>query len=150
VGAPDGVKTRINIVDTPGHADFGGEVERILSMVDGVILLVDASEGAMPQTKFVTGKALALGLKPIVVVNKIDRPDERIQEVLDEVFDLFVSLDATDEQLDFPVLYASGRNGYASTDPIGARRHADRRCSRRSSSMCRRRRRTRTARSSSS
>jgi GTP-binding protein len=105
--------TRINIVDTPGHADFGGEVERILSMVDGVILLVDASEGAMPQTKFVTGKALALGLRPIVVVNKVDRPDERIQEVLDEVFDLFVSLDASDEQLDFPVLYASGRNGYA-------------------------------------
>ena len=109
--------TRINIVDTPGHADFGGEVERILSMVDGVILLVDSSEGAMPQTKFVTGKALALGLKPIVVVNKVDRPDERIQEVLDEVFDLFVSLDATDEQLDFPVLYASGRNGYANSDP---------------------------------
>ena len=108
--------TRINIVDTPGHADFGGEVERILSMVDGVILLVDSSEGAMPQTKFVTGKALKLGLKPIVVVNKIDRPDERIQEVLDEVFDLFVSLDATDEQLDFPVLYASGRNGYANED----------------------------------
>ncbi|WP_411291307.1 translational GTPase TypA [Sphingorhabdus sp.] len=112
-----GEKTRINIVDTPGHADFGGEVERILSMVDGVILLVDSSEGAMPQTKFVTGKALALGLRPIVVVNKVDRPDERIQEVLDEVFDLFVSLDATDEQLDFPVLYASGRNGYASIDP---------------------------------
>jgi len=109
--------TRINIVDTPGHADFGGEVERILSMVDGVILLVDASEGAMPQTKFVTGKALALGLRPIVVVNKIDRADERTQEVLDEVFDLFVSLDATDEQLDFPVLFASGRNGYAGTDP---------------------------------
>ena len=109
--------TRINIVDTPGHADFGGEVERILSMVDGVILLVDASEGAMPQTKFVTGKALALGLRPIVVVNKIDRADERIQEVLDEVFDLFVSLDASDEQLDFPVLYASGRNGYANADP---------------------------------
>ncbi|MBB3955087.1 translational GTPase TypA [Novosphingobium sediminicola] len=108
--------TRINIVDTPGHADFGGEVERILSMVDGVVLLVDSSEGAMPQTKFVTGKALALGLKPIVVVNKVDRPDERIQEVLDEVFDLFVSLDASDEQLDFPVLYASGRNGYASDD----------------------------------
>ncbi len=112
-----GVDTRINIVDTPGHADFGGEVERILSMVDGVILLVDASEGAMPQTKFVTGKALALGLRPIVVVNKVDRPDERIQEVLNEVFDLFVSLEATDEQLDFPVLYASGRNGYASLDP---------------------------------
>ncbi|MGV3481232.1 MAG: translational GTPase TypA [Sphingobium sp.] len=110
-------KTRINIVDTPGHADFGGEVERILSMVDGVILLVDSSEGAMPQTKFVTGKALALGLRPIVVVNKIDRADERTQEVLDEVFDLFVSLDATDEQLDFPVLFASGRNGYASEDP---------------------------------
>ena len=112
----DGTTTRINIVDTPGHADFGGEVERILSMVDGVILLVDSSEGAMPQTKFVTGKALALGLKPIVVVNKVDRPDERIQEVLDEVFDLFVSLEASDEQLDFPVLYASGRNGYASDD----------------------------------
>jgi GTP-binding protein len=108
--------THINIVDTPGHADFGGEVERILSMVDGVILLVDSSEGAMPQTKFVTGKALALGLKPIVVVNKIDRPDGRAQEVLDEVFDLFVSLDANDEQLEFPVLYASGRNGYASED----------------------------------
>ena len=108
---------RINIVDTPGHADFGAEVERILSMVDGVILLVDSSEGAMPQTKFVTGKALALGLRPIVVVNKIDRPDGRHAEVLDEVFDLFVGLDAADEQLDFPVLYASGRNGYASVDP---------------------------------
>ncbi|MCJ2183284.1 translational GTPase TypA [Novosphingobium sp. 1949] len=107
---------RINIVDTPGHADFGAEVERILSMVDGVVLLVDSSEGAMPQTKFVTGKALGLGLKPIVVVNKIDRPDGRAEEVLDEVFDLFVSLDANDEQLDFPVLYASGRNGYASDD----------------------------------
>jgi len=108
---------RINIVDTPGHADFGAEVERILSMVDGVILLVDSAEGAMPQTKFVTGKALALGLKPIVVVNKIDRPDQRAVEVLDEVFDLFVSLDANDEQLDFPVLYASGRDGYASDSP---------------------------------
>ena len=107
---------RINIVDTPGHADFGAEVERILSMVDGVVLLVDSSEGAMPQTKFVTGKALGLGLKPIVVVNKIDRPDGRADEVLNEVFDLFVSLDANDEQLDFPVLYASGRNGYASED----------------------------------
>ncbi len=111
-----GQTTHINIVDTPGHADFGGEVERILSMVDGVILLVDSSEGAMPQTKFVTGKALALGLRPIVVVNKIDRADGRAQEVLDEVFDLFVNLDASDEQLDFPVLYASGRNGYASED----------------------------------
>ncbi|GGC05572.1 GTP-binding protein [Novosphingobium endophyticum] len=107
---------RINIVDTPGHADFGAEVERILSMVDGVILLVDSSEGAMPQTKFVTGKALGLGLRPIVVVNKIDRPDGRASEVLDEVFDLFVALEAHDEQLDFPVLYASGRNGYASDD----------------------------------
>ena len=112
-----GHKTRINIVDTPGHADFGGEVERILSMVDGVVLLVDAAEGAMPQTKFVTGKALALGLRPIVVVNKIDRSDARAQEVLDEVFDLFVSLDATDEQLDFPVIFASGRNGYAGDNP---------------------------------
>ncbi|MDT7933353.1 MAG: translational GTPase TypA [Sphingomonadaceae bacterium] len=105
--------TRINIVDTPGHADFGAEVERILSMVDGVILLVDAAEGPMPQTKFVTGKALGLGLRPIVVVNKIDRSDARPQEVLNEVFDLFVSLDANDEQLDFPVLFASGRGGYA-------------------------------------
>ena len=109
--------TRINIVDTPGHADFGGEVERILTMVDGVILLVDAAEGPMPQTKFVTGKALALGLKPIVVVNKIDRSDARAAEVLDEVFDLFVTLEANDEQLDFPILYASGRDGYASEDP---------------------------------
>ncbi len=114
--SPDGSTTRINIVDTPGHADFGAEVERILSMVDGVILLVDSAEGAMPQTKFVTGKALALGLRPIVVVNKIDRSDSRPQEVLDEVFDLFVSLDAEDEQLEFPVLYASGRDGYASED----------------------------------
>ncbi len=105
--------TRINIVDTPGHADFGAEVERILSMVDGVILLVDAAEGPMPQTKFVTGKALSLGLRPIVVVNKIDRPDARPAEVLDEVFELFLNLDANDEQLDFPVLYASGRAGYA-------------------------------------
>jgi GTP-binding protein len=108
--------TRINIVDTPGHADFGGEVERILSMVDGVILLVDAAEGPMPQTKFVTGKALALGLRPIVVVNKIDRPDARAAEVLDECFELFLNLGASDEQLDFPILYASGRNGYASED----------------------------------
>ena len=105
--------THINIVDTPGHADFGAEVERILSMVDGVILLVDAAEGPMPQTKFVTGKALGLGLKPIVVVNKIDRPDARPAEVLDEVFELFLNLDANDDQLDFPVLYASGRAGYA-------------------------------------
>jgi GTP-binding protein len=111
--------THINIVDTPGHADFGAEVERILSMVDGVILLVDAAEGPMPQTKFVTGKALALGLRPIVVVNKIDRPDARPAEVLDEVFELFLNLDASDEQLDFPVLYASGRAGYAGlTDDV--------------------------------
>ena len=117
---PDGSgSTHINIVDTPGHADFGGEVERILSMVDGVILLVDAAEGPMPQTKFVTGKALGLGLKPIVVVNKIDRPDARAAEVLDEVFELFLTLEANDEQLDFPVLYASGRNGYAGkTDDV--------------------------------
>jgi GTP-binding protein len=109
----------INIVDTPGHADFGAEVERILSMVDGVILLVDAAEGPMPQTKFVTGKALALGLKPIVVVNKIDRPDARPAEVLDEVFELFLTLEANDEQLDFPALYASGRAGYAGlTDDV--------------------------------
>src|ERR1043166_1328264 len=106
--------TRINIVDTPGHADFGGEVERILSMVDGVVLLVDAAEGPLPQTKFVLSKALAIGLKPIVVINKVDRPDARPHEVLDEVFDLFLALEATGEQLDFPTLYASGRNGWAS------------------------------------
>ena len=111
----DGSSVHINIVDTPGHADFGAEVERILSMVDGVILLVDAAEGPMPQTKFVTGKALALGLRPIVVVNKIDRPDARPAEVLDEIFELFLNLDASDEQLDFPTLYASGRAGYAGT-----------------------------------
>ncbi len=105
--------THINIVDTPGHADFGGEVERILSMVDGVVLLVDSSEGPMPQTKFVLGKALKIGLKPIVVINKADKADARPDEVLNEIFDLFVSLNANDEQLDFPVLYASGRNGWA-------------------------------------
>ena len=104
--------TTVNIVDTPGHADFGGEVERILHMVDGVILLTDAAEGPMPQTKFVLGKALAKGLRPIVIINKIDRPDGRPEEVVNEVFDLFVSLDATDEQLDFPILYASGRDGW--------------------------------------
>ncbi len=107
--------TRINIVDTPGHADFGGEVERILGMVDGVVLLVDAAEGPMPQTKFVTQKALSLGLRPIVVINKVDRPDGSPDEALDKVFDLFLSLNANDEQLDFPVLYASGRSGWAST-----------------------------------
>lgn len=109
--------TRINIVDTPGHADFGGEVERILSMVDGVVLLVDAAEGPMPQTKFVTAKALKLGLKPIVVVNKVDKPDARSYDVQTEVFDLFSALDANDEQLDFPTLFASGRDGWASEEP---------------------------------
>tara|TARA_R110002126_G_scaffold13118_4_gene57053 strand:+ start:195745 stop:197550 length:1806 start_codon:yes stop_codon:yes gene_type:complete len=104
---------RINIIDTPGHADFGGEVERVLSMADGVILLADAAEGPMPQTKFVLSKALKLGLKPIVIVNKIDKSDSRGEDVVDEVFDLFVSLDANEEQLDFPVLYASGRSGWA-------------------------------------
>lgn len=104
---------RLNIVDTPGHADFGGEVERILSMVDGVLVLVDASEGPMPQTKFVVAKALRLGLKPIVVVNKADKPDARPYEVHEEVFDLFAALDATDEQLDFPTLYASAKEGWA-------------------------------------
>ena len=103
---------RINIIDTPGHADFGGEVERVLQMADGVILLTDAAEGPMPQTKFVLGKALALGLKPIVIINKIDRPDGRPTEVVDEAFDLFVALDANDEQLDFPILYAAGRDGW--------------------------------------
>ncbi|NUH64213.1 translational GTPase TypA [Sulfitobacter sp. S0837] len=105
--------TRINIVDTPGHADFGGEVERILSMVDGVVLLVDAAEGPMPQTKFVTSKALKLGLRPIVVVNKVDKPDGEPDRALDECFDLFASLDASEEQLDFPAMYASGRSGWA-------------------------------------
>ncbi len=104
---------RINIVDTPGHADFGGEVERILSMVDGVCLLVDAAEGPMPQTKFVLSKALALGLRPIVVLNKVDKPDAEPDRALNEVFDLFANLGATDEQLDFPHLYASGRSGWA-------------------------------------
>ena len=111
--------TRINIVDTPGHADFGGEVERILNMVDGVIVLVDASEGPLPQTKFVVSKALKKGMRPIVAINKIDRPDERHQDVLNEVFDLFAGLDATDEQLDFPVLYGSGRDGWMAMDPAG-------------------------------
>ncbi len=112
---------RINIVDTPGHADFGGEVERILSMVDGVVVLVDAAEGPMPQTKFVTGKALSLGLRPIVVINKVDRGDARPHEVHDEVFDLFAALDADDHQLDFPTLFAVGRDGWAAADPEGPR-----------------------------
>ncbi|MBM3556016.1 MAG: translational GTPase TypA [Alphaproteobacteria bacterium] len=110
-------ETRINIVDTPGHADFGGEVERILSMVDGVLLLVDAADGPMPQTKFVLMKALRQGLRPIVVVNKVDRPEARPHEVQSEVFDLFAALDATDEQLDFPTVFASARQGWAVLDP---------------------------------
>ena len=114
-------ETRINIIDTPGHADFGGEVERVLDMADGVILLTDAAEGPMPQTKFVLGKALAQGLRPIVVINKVDRPDGRPDEVVDEVFDLFVSLDASPEQLDFPILYASGRDGWCVTELDDAR-----------------------------
>ena len=108
--------TRINIIDTPGHADFGGEVERVLGMADGVILLTDAAEGPMPQTKFVLGKALKQGLKPIVVINKIDRSDGRPEEVVNEVFDLFVALDANDDQLDFPILYASGRDGWCTKE----------------------------------
>src|SRR3569623_1335495 len=107
---------RINIVDTPGHADFGGEVERVQSMVDSVLLLVDAVDGPMPQTRFVTQKAFARGLKPIVVINKIDRPGARPDWVLDQTFDLFDRLGATDEQLDFPVIYASALHGYASLD----------------------------------
>src|SRR5690349_23725598 len=107
---------RINIVDTPGHADFGGEVERILGMVDGVLVLVDAAEGPMPQTKFVVGKALARGLKPVVVINKIDRPDARPEAVHNEIFDLFALLDADEGQLDFPTLFASGRDGWAVAD----------------------------------
>ena len=114
--------TRINIVDTPGHADFGGEVERILSMVDGVCLLVDAAEGPMPQTKFVLAKALALGLRPIVVVNKVDKPDGEPDRALNEVFDLFANLGANDEQLDFPHVYASGRSGWADLDLDGPRK----------------------------
>ena len=112
----DGTEFRINIVDTPGHADFGGEVERVLSMVDSVLLLVDAVDGPMPQTRFVTAKAFALGLKPIVVINKIDRPGARPQWVINQVFDLFDSLGASDEQLDFPVIYASALQGYAGLD----------------------------------
>ncbi|MEC8573336.1 MAG: translational GTPase TypA, partial [Pseudomonadota bacterium] len=114
--------TRINIVDTPGHADFGGEVERILSMVDGVVLLVDAAEGPMPQTKFVTSKALALGLRPIVVVNKVDKPDGEPDRALDQCFDLFANLGADDEQLDFPSMYASGRAGWADMELDGPRK----------------------------
>ena len=114
--SPEGEEYRINIVDTPGHADFGGEVERVLSMVDSVLILVDAMDGPMPQTRFVTQKAFAMGFKPIVVVNKVDRPGARPSWVLDQTFDLFDRLGATDEQLDFPVVYASGLNGYAGLD----------------------------------
>ncbi|MDB5570606.1 MAG: bipA [Hyphomicrobiales bacterium] len=110
---------RVNIVDTPGHADFGGEVERILSMVDSAIVLVDAAEGPMPQTKFVVGKALKIGLKPIVCINKVDKPDARITEVVNEVFDLFAALDATDEQLDFPIIYGSAKQGWMADSPEG-------------------------------
>ncbi len=117
--------TRINIVDTPGHADFGGEVERILSMVDGVVLLVDAAEGPMPQTKFVTSKALKLGLRPIVVINKVDKPDGEPDRALDECFDLFANLDATEDQLDFPAMYASGRAGWADHTLEGPRKGLD-------------------------
>ena len=111
--------TRINIVDTPGHADFGGEVERILNMVDGALVLVDAAEGPLPQTKFVVSKALKMGLKPIVVINKVDRGDARPQEVVNEVFDLFAALDATDAQLDFPILYGSAKEGWMAAAPEG-------------------------------
>ena len=111
---------KINIVDTPGHADFGGEVERALKMVDGVMLLVDAAEGPLPQTRYVLAKALEAKLKPIVVINKIDRPDARPQEVLNEIYDLFIDLDAEESQLDFPVLYAVAKNGTATLDPAVA------------------------------
>ncbi len=107
---------KINIIDTPGHADFGGEVERVLSMTDSALLLVDSAEGVMPQTKFVLSKALNLGLKPIVIINKVDRSDARPDEVLNEIFDLFVSLNANEKQLDFPVLYAVGRDGWCVND----------------------------------
>src|SRR5271167_2376282 len=111
--------TRINIVDTPGHADFGGEVERILNMVDGALVLVDAAEGPLPQTKFVVIKALKMGLKPIVVINKVDRSDARPTEVANEVFDLFAALDATEAQLDFPILYGSAKQGWMAESPDG-------------------------------
>ena len=116
---------RINIVDTPGHADFGGEVERILSMVDGVVVLVDAAEGPMPQTKFVLGKALGLGLRPIVLINKVDRPDQRADEVLDEIFDLFAALDADEFQLDFPHLYSSAKEGWAAEEAEGPKENME-------------------------
>src|SRR6187431_2029711 len=114
-------ETRINIVDTPGHADFGGEVERILNMVDGALVLVDAAEGPLPQTKFVVSKALKVGLKPIVVINKVDRPDARPTEVINEVFDLFAALDASEEQLDFPILYGSAKQGWMAESLDGSK-----------------------------
>src|SRR5436309_15942615 len=110
---------KINIVDTPGHSDFGGEVERALKMVDGVVVLVDASEGPLPQTRYVLQKALAAKLPPVIVLNKIDRADARAKEVLDEVYDLFIDLDATEDQLDFPVIYTNARDGYATNSPDG-------------------------------
>ena len=117
----DWQNSRVNIIDTPGHRDFAAEVESVLSMADGALLLIDSAEGVMPQTKFVLAKALKQGLKPIVVINKLDKADQRANEVLDETFDLFVSLDANEEQLDFPVLYASGRSGWASKEVDGPR-----------------------------
>ena len=132
---------RINIVDTPGHSDFGGEVERILSMVDGVVVLVDAAEGPMPQTKFVLTKALRLSLKPIVLINKVDRSDQRAHAVHDEVFDLFAALEANDEQLDFPTLFSSAKNGWAADAPEGPQ-DIWRRSLTLSRGMCQRRRST--------
>jgi GTP-binding protein len=110
---PDGTELKINIIDTPGHSDFGGEVERVLKMADGILLLVDAAEGVLPQTRFVLSKALEAGLAPIIVINKIDRPDARADAVLDEIYGLFIDLDAHEDQLDFPVVYAIGRDGIA-------------------------------------
>ena len=115
--------SRINIIDTPGHRDFAAEVERVLHMADGALLLIDSAEGVMPQTKFVLSKALKQGLKPIVIINKLDKSDQRANEVLDETFDLFVSLDANEEQLDFPVLYASGRSGWADKEIDGPKKN---------------------------
>src|ERR1700678_2298840 len=117
----EGKGTRINIVDAPGHADFGGEVERILNMVDGALVLVDAAEGPLPQTKFVVSKALKVGLKPIVVINKVDRSDAPPTEVINEVFDLFAALDASEEQLDFPILYGSAKQAWMAGSPEGAK-----------------------------
>ena len=114
--SPEGDDIKINIIDTPGHADFGGEVERALTMVDGVLLLVDSSEGPLPQTRFVLRKALALDLPVVLVINKIDRPDSRIEEVIDETYELFLDLDAADHQIDFPIIYTDARKGTATSD----------------------------------